>query len=1042
MPGNKGTSMNTFLVKFFRLASVVLLIVLATGTSSAQEDVGSDTAFSQNKELLAEQERQVNLPAPATADPQELCIYFHKRGIANSRLGRYDQAIGDLKKALSLNQPSRLSPNKWCDRWRVQSDLSGTFGASGDHFARIEHLKTVAAELRQTHSRRYFFSQLQMINPYVYLGMIKEADEAFRHATEILDEVKLRRDWATEQYNVMDVYNRFSAWLQELRGNRVEAERFRRAALGNAKQYLAINLRQFDTDSQLVRISRGGVTNTTRQLASNLSAQGKLGEAEYLAHEALSQTLAYSSFNTVPTSDAMSALANIKLQQGKIADAARYTQLGIHALERSDVKPYSTALAARRRQMGFILGVQGRWSDALKVFETRDQGLRSSPEQFAKSGSNDMDWALTLLKTGRAANAAEMLKKLLDFNLKKPFVDPVYVAYLRGYLGIALAEVGDNARALAQFQQAMPTLLKQAHEGAGNEDSGFVRVYRMNVILEGYLELLAGLQATGQQTAGLDIVTETFRLADIARNSSVQRAVTASAARATLPDPQLAQLARREQDATNQMQALNKILARLASAPEGRRVQKIMDDMQRDIDTLAKEQVALRKELAERFPDYANLVDPQPATPAEIQRTLLPDEAVIAIFSGERQSYVWTITKNEVGYRVVRVPREQIAQDVANILRGVNLGDSEVKKFDTATAHRVYATLLAPDAAKWSSAKLINVIPHGALGQLPFAMLLTEPVIPTTAKGLPLYADMPWLIRKVAIAQQSSASGFMALRRAVPAKIERKPFVGFGDPLFMADAAAGTQRGKRFRSLVIAAGKDETLNALEQAQQTQRPVDNAGETNRPTLAQAFSMLPALPDTGDELKDIARTTGADRERDVFLGVKATESNIKAADLSRYRVVAFATHGLVPGEISGLDQPALAMANPALTKDSGNDGFLTLEEVLGLKLNAEWVVLSACNTGSADGNASEAVSGLGRAFFYAGTRSLLVSSWAVETVSARLLTTGLFQQQASHPAMSRAEALRQSMLSVMKSTTDDYSHPAFWAPFSLIGDGLVQ
>lgn len=1033
--------MSAALVKLLRMTSAALT-VLAAGISFAQEGVGSDKVFSQNKELLAEQERQASLPVPGTSDPQELCIYFHQRGMANSRLGRYDQSVSDLKQALSLNQPDRLSPNNWCARFIIQNDLNVALGNSGDRFAQIDHLTTVGTELRQTNSRRYLLSQLFLIDPYVYLGMLKEAEEALRRASDALPEVKSRRDWVTEQYNVMDNFSRYSAWLQELRGNKVEAERFRRAALDNAKQYLPLMLRFLGADSQTVQIARHNVTSTTQQLAGNLTSQGKMGEAEQLANEAVNQTLSYLSFNTVGASNALSVLGTTKLQQGKVGEAARYAKLATQALEQSEVKPYSTALAARRSQMGFILAVQGRWEDALKVFETRDQGLRSSPEQFAKFGSRNMDWAMAMLKVGQSEKAVEMLQRLLVFNLKKPFVDPVYVAHLRGYLGIVLAEAGDNAGSLTQFQQAMPTLLKQAHDGAGNEDSGFVRVYRMNVILEGYLELLAKLHATEQQTTGLDIVTEAFKLADIARNSSVQRAVTASAARATLPDPKLAQLARREQDASNQIQALNKILARLASAPEGKRLQKVMDDMQGDIDTLAKDQVVLRKELTEKFPDYANLVDPQPATPADIQRTLLPDEAAIAIFSGERQSYVWTITRNEVGYRVVPVSREQVAQDVIKILRGVNLSDGDVRDFDAATIYRIYATLLAPDAAKWSTAKLINVIPHGALGQLPFAMLLTELQKPTTGKTVPSYADMPWLIRKVAIAQQSSASGFMALRRAVPAKLERKPFIGFGDPLFIADGVAGTQRGGRFRNLGIAATKDETLNVIEQAQQSQRPVGSAGATNRPVLAQAFSMLPALPDTAEELKDIARTTGADQERDVFLGTKATEANIKAADLSRYRVVAFATHGLVPGEISGLDQPALAMANPALTKDYENDGFLTLEEVLGLKLNAEWVVLSACNTGSADGNASEAVSGLGRAFFYAGTRSLLVSSWAVETVSARLLTTGLFRQQASHPAMSRAEALRQSMLAVMKSTTDDYSHPAFWAPFSLVGDGLVQ
>ncbi len=171
-------------------------------------------------------------------------------------------------------------------------------------------------------------------------------------------------------------------------------------------------------------------------------------------------------------------------------------------------------------------------------------------------------------------------------------------------------------------------------------------------------------------------------------------------------------------------------------------------------------------------------------------------------------------------------------------------------------------------------------------------------------------------------------------------------------------------------------------------------------------------------------------------------------MKQAGLENRRVVAFATHGIAPGELTGLDQPALALSNPALTGDSDNDGFLTMEEVLGLKLDADWVVLSACNTAAADGRASEAVSGLGRAFFYAGARSLLVSNWAVETTSARLLTTELFRRQSENPHLTRAEALRQSMLALMERHAIDpataqpslsYAHPAFWAPFALVGDG---
>ena len=112
-------------------------------------------------------------------------------------------------------------------------------------------------------------------------------------------------------------------------------------------------------------------------------------------------------------------------------------------------------------------------------------------------------------------------------------------------------------------------------------------------------------------------------------------------------------------------------------------------------------------------------------------------------------------------------------------------------------------------------------------------------------------------------------------------------------------------------------------------------------------------------------------------------------------------------------------------------------LTLEDVLSLKLNADWVVLSACNTAGADGRAEEAMSGLARGFFFAGSRSLLVTHWSVESESAMQLTTNAFASYKKDTTMRRSEALRQSMLTVMKSPA--FGHPAFWAPYALVGEG---
>ena len=188
-------------------------------------------------------------------------------------------------------------------------------------------------------------------------------------------------------------------------------------------------------------------------------------------------------------------------------------------------------------------------------------------------------------------------------------------------------------------------------------------------------------------------------------------------------------------------------------------------------------------------------------------------------------------------------------------------------------------------------------------------------------------------------------------------------------------------------------------------------------------------------------------GADPDRDIFLGRRASEHQVKSMDLSDRKVIAFATHALVAGDLDGLDQPALALSAPSISGDN-EDGLLTMGEILKLKLNADWIVLSACNTGAAEGKGADAISGLGRAFFYAGTRAILVSMWPVETTSARKLTTNLFRYQKEDKKLSRARALRKSVLELidgsgfLDNTTGQvvasYAHPLFWAPFIIVGE----
>ena len=344
----------------------------------------------------------------------------------------------------------------------------------------------------------------------------------------------------------------------------------------------------------------------------------------------------------------------------------------------------------------------------------------------------------------------------------------------------------------------------------------------------------------------------------------------------------------------------------------------------------------------------------------------------------------------------------------------------EVPAFDVRTAYAIYARVLEPVRAGWESADTLLVVPDQCLAHLPFALLPTKPAEPGGDAGTLFtgYRTVPWLVRTHAVVSLPSVTSLVALRRIPPGNSGRRAFAGFGDPYFSREQAAAAL--KETPLLSVAALETRETPVLLRRSPPPQPVDTASNDPLTRRAPTFdsgqlARLPRLPETADEIRAIALATRADHARDVFLGERANERSVKTLDLASYRVIAFATHGLVPGDLEGLTQPALALTAPEVAGVDG-DGLLTMEEILALKMDADWVVLSACNTAAGDGAGAEAMSGLGRAFFYAGARAMLASNWPVETTSARALTTGLFRRQHDEPNLT-----------------------LFWAPFTLMGDG---
>jgi CHAT domain-containing protein len=639
-----------------------------------------------------------------------------------------------------------------------------------------------------------------------------------------------------------------------------------------------------------------------------------------------------------------------------------------------------------------------------------------------------------MLKTGKFNQANEMVGVMLKRQELSSDKNSPRLAMIRAFDAASLQTENKWAEADAAYKLSMPILIDQARNDAENDTSSIKQQQRMTFLLESYLASLAHTSKT-DPTKTLSAAAQAFQVADIARGSGVQRALTASAARASIKDPQLAGLARQEQDLQRRINTLSELLTGLRSAPPDQQLPAVQGKVRSDIETFKSQREALKKEIEKKFPDYAELVEPKPATIERTQKLLKPDEVLVSWYFAEDVGYVWAISKQGAPqFSQLPIGRKQMAKEVAQLRKALDPGVStidEIPPFDVALAYKLYQQILAPVEAGFKGKKVMLVVPHAELGQLPISLLVTQSTA-QPSKGGPIafsaYKTVPWLTRDIAVAQIPSVTALTALRSLPEGNPNRKSFVGFGDPYFSSAQEKSAQKN------------NPTQLATRGIPLKLRSAPKTAGVSSAELA----LLPRLPDTSLEIEEIARVVGA-QSSDIFLHKQASVKQVTSMDLSDRKVIMFSTHGLVPGELNGLTQPALAMSSPEVTGDQ-DDGLLTMDKVIALKLDADWVVLSACNTAAGEGSGSEAVSGLGRAFFFAGAKALLVSNWPVDSVASRQLMTDLFKRQQQTQGLTKSEALRQAMLNQIDqggmkeggTMKYSYAHPLFWAPFVVVGD----
>lgn len=609
-----------------------------------------------------------------------------------------------------------------------------------------------------------------------------------------------------------------------------------------------------------------------------------------------------------------------------------------------------------------------------------------------------------LREAGKTDEAIRELQAAIEL-LKKFEADSRPEALLHFKEGELLIESGRGKEGAAAYRKALEILR--------NDEQG-IEVEQASSVIDKLLEDV--------QVGDIEAQKQLFLLMQKVRSSATAQTVAQLSARLSSGDDARARAIRELQDLEREQNVIAARFDRLEGDPNADLHYKRVTEAK--LNEVRSKIAARRTQLGDIAPNYDQLIDA--AIPLKEAQAALADGEVMAVIQlGAETGLVAVITN--LSFDAYQIPLSiTSAEEMVRTLREPMDGDFLVG-FDVARSNSLFKTLFRPVKSKIDAAEHLIVVPTGPLLSLPFNVLVTEPhegeieIVGTDPVNAYFdYSKVKFLGKQTGITTGVSISSFF-LGRQTPRSDAPEPFIGFGN-------------FSRF-------GDDPSIVA--------EIVENRGlpESCKPSI-RALGLLNELTGTADELQKIQTILGVPDE-DIVTGTAFTDTSVKNMDLSRFRVLHFATHGLLAQDPECLPEPALVTS----LGDKG-DGLIEASEIVDLDLNAELVVMSACDTGAGAGQAAveligfrgaggsyaaggESLNGLARSFFFAGARNVMSTHWSVDDRSTQTLLSGFYGAVAGKEDPSIAEALRISETKMIEG--GELSHPFFWAPFAIIGDG---